>query len=177
MEVAQRVSLLEGIVREHQARLRAYVCSRTGDPEAADDIVQDVFLIAYRKLDTLDLKEPLFPWLLTVARSQVRQRWRSQERSNLDERISSLVSQRLEEEHADAPGSAFEEHFEQLRKCVERLPGKLRSLIDLVYRENKSCDEASSTVGMNPTAVRVALHRARKALRECVQTSLGGAHR
>jgi RNA polymerase sigma-70 factor, ECF subfamily len=177
MESSRKIQILEEMVREHQARLRSYVCSRTGNAEVADDVVQDVFLIAYRKIETLDLKESLFPWLLTVARSQLRQRWRSQEPANLGDKIRSLVCQRLEQESANESGSTFSEHFDQLKKCVERLPDKLRTLIDLVYHQDKTCDEASAAAGMNGTAVRVALHRARKALRECVESSLGGAHR
>jgi RNA polymerase sigma-70 factor, ECF subfamily len=168
---ADRVKWLEELVREHQARLRAFVCLRTGDPDLADDIVQDVFVIAYRKFETLDLSAPMFPWLLTVARTELRQQWRNKERSNEPDRVAALMATQLERTEQQEPATGFEERFEQLKKCVARLPDKLRSLVDLVYGENKGCEEASGALGMTCIAARVALHRARKTLRECIERS------
>jgi len=166
-----RMQQLERIVREHQARLRAYVCSRTGDPDLSDDVVQEVFLIVYRKLDTLDFSASIFPWLVTVARSQVRQRWRAKEQVSEPDHIALMMAERQLDK--DEAGESFlESKLDQLKKCIAKLQGKARALIDLVYHENKTCDEASLALGMNGTAARVALHRARKALRDCVDSAM-----
>jgi RNA polymerase sigma-70 factor, ECF subfamily len=169
----RRLELLEKLVLEHQARLRAYVCSRTGDRELADDIVQDVFMIAYRKIDTLDLTTSLFPWLVSVARSQISQRWRSKDHAVAIDEVADFINRKLSNEYNADEAPKFETQFDRLRKCVERLPAKLRSLVDMIYRDDLSCDEASVALGMNCNTVRVTLHRARKTLRDCVQSKAG----
>lgn len=60
----------EDLYRSHAPRVMAYVLRRT-EPAQADDVVADVFLVAWRRLDRVPA-EPL-PWLLGVARKQLAQ--------------------------------------------------------------------------------------------------------
>ena len=46
--------LIEGMVREHHAGLRAYVRSLGVEEAWVDDVAQEAFLVAYRKLDEWD---------------------------------------------------------------------------------------------------------------------------
>src|SRR5678815_2354836 len=59
------------LVRMHQAVVRAYVSMNIRAPEAADDLAQEVFLRAYRRLDAFQLPESgtMRPWLLGIARN------------------------------------------------------------------------------------------------------------
>jgi RNA polymerase sigma-70 factor (ECF subfamily) len=56
----------EALFRQHHPVVRAYVRRRV-PPEAVDDIVSEMFLAVWRRLD--DVPEPPLPWLLTVARN------------------------------------------------------------------------------------------------------------
>jgi hypothetical protein len=67
-----RMSLLDSLVRAHQARLRAYLFSRTGDIDAADDLAQEVFLVVFRLIDQYDSARPAWPWLMGIARNELR---------------------------------------------------------------------------------------------------------
>ena len=55
------------LVAMHQKSVRACVAVRVTTPHDAEDIAQEVFLIAHRKLAGLDASQPLGPWLRTVA--------------------------------------------------------------------------------------------------------------
>ena len=53
---AARDELFAGLVRDHQASLRVFVRSQGVEPGWVDDLAQDAFVIAYRELDSCDLK-------------------------------------------------------------------------------------------------------------------------
>lgn len=63
-------ALVRLLHEEHAGPLYAFCVRYTGDPQRAEDIVQEVFLRAWRSLSTTDLRHrPVRPWLLHVARN------------------------------------------------------------------------------------------------------------
>lgn len=58
-----------------------------------------------------------------------------------------------------------------LRECIEKLADKARKLIRLCDMEGRKVKDVAAEWGMTPDAFYVALHRARKFLRECVAAS------
>ncbi|HWF23902.1 MAG TPA: sigma factor [Solirubrobacteraceae bacterium] len=57
----------ERLYREHAGRVKAYGLRRVGSEAAADEVVSDVFLVVWRRLD--DVPDDPLPWLLGVARN------------------------------------------------------------------------------------------------------------
>ena len=57
------------LVRMHQAVVRAYLGAHVREAEAADDLAQEVFLRAFRRLDAFQLPDSgtMRPWLLGIA--------------------------------------------------------------------------------------------------------------
>ncbi len=62
-------ALVRLLHEEHAGPLFAFCVRFTGDPQRAEDVVQEVFLRAWRNLSTTDLHRPVRPWLLHVARN------------------------------------------------------------------------------------------------------------
>jgi RNA polymerase sigma-70 factor (ECF subfamily) len=166
----ERMKRLEALVRAHQARLRAYVYSRLGDTGAADDIVQEAFLDALDRLDQYDPSRPALPWLLGFARNELREHLRVVERHTSAVRLEALASARLldRDETAD-PDGLLSERLDALRACIRRLPPKSRDLVRMLYAEQMSCEQVAGRWRTGSGAVRVAIHRVRRALRECVE--------
>src|SRR5436190_21258705 len=90
-----RLALLDELVRAHQARLRAYLFSRTGDIDAADDLAQEVFLVVFRLIDKYDSARPAWPWLMGIARNELREHWRSAARDKVTDDIEALVADQM----------------------------------------------------------------------------------
>jgi len=162
-----RLGLLDELVRGHQARLRAYLFSRTGDIDAADDLAQEVFLVVFRLIDQFDRSRPAWPWLLGIARNELREHWRSVARDKVTDAIEALVADRLlaRDEGQDLPMDA-------LAGCIEKLPGHSRDLVRMIYTERINCAEAAKRLQQKAGAVRVTIHRIRRALQSCVQSRL-----
>lgn len=146
----------EALYDQYYGRVLAYVLRRTTSA-AAQDVVADTFLVAWRRLDRLS-DEPL-PWLLGVARKALANQRRTQRRQNavIDElRAKNQLTGVLE---AIDVGEV-----DAVTKAVNRLSELDRELLKLVVWDGVSTKEAARVVGISHVACRVRLHRTRRRL-------------
>lgn len=176
MADSDRMKRLEVLVRAHQARLRAYVYSRIGDATAADDIVQEAFLDALDRLEKYDPSRPALPWLMGFARNELREHFRAVERRTSAARLEALAAaRRLDRDETADAGGLLSERLDALRSCIHRLPPKSQDLVRMLYAERMSCEQVAGFWRMGSAAIRVAIHRVRQALRECVERGMAEA--
>ncbi len=125
-----------------------------------DDLVQDVFLQAMRRLDSLRNPEAFGPWLAAIARNRARDHHRS---------AAPFVA--LPD---DVPGTVHPEG-EALRvlAAIRRLPEAYRETLVLRLVEGMTGPEIAGRTGLTPGSVRVNLHRGMQMLRD----ALGGSER
>lgn len=109
------------LVRDHQV-IAIRVAAYTGDPEAAEDAVQEAFVKAYLSLGRFDVSRPFRPWLLAIVANEARSRVRARRRGELlVERLAAL---------GDARATASPEEIVLERIGVSRLAGALATLRD-----------------------------------------------
>jgi RNA polymerase sigma-70 factor (ECF subfamily) len=170
----QGLDVYEILVREHEGMLFSYVLSIVGDTGLAEDVAQEAFVQAYRKLDTLRNKDSFAPWLRTIARNiaYAELRRKGREVPTDPEIIQGMedVYGRLDD---TTVGDTWQERARALRTCFEALPDRLRSACGLHYFEDKKTDEVASLLKIGLNAVLKRLERARKAIRRCVEKRLG----
>lgn len=132
-------------------RIYRYFRRRTADAATAEDLCSEVFRIAWEKLATGgDLSVMV---LFGVAKNVLRNHDRSVSRSaNL---IGALRAERWDE----AP-----RHDSPVREALERLSPDEREVLLLTYWDGFTSKEISDLLNTSATAVRMRLHRARKAL-------------
>lgn len=69
--LAGDVEAFRGLVERHQRRVNGFIQNLVRHGPDAEDLVQEVFVAAFRKLDSFDAKRSQFStWLLTIARNQ-----------------------------------------------------------------------------------------------------------
>jgi RNA polymerase sigma-70 factor (ECF subfamily) len=120
-----------------------------------DDLVQDVFLTAYRKLDSLRESAAFGGWIAMIARNRATDFHRSrQETVDLSDDIPQSSST---EEDAEAARALA---------AIRALPEAYRETLILRLVEGMSGPEISERTGLTPASVRVNLHRGMKLLRE-----------
>lgn len=142
-----------------------YVFSLTRRPELTDDIVQDVFVRAYRHMDALRRRSSLRMWLLRIARNAVVDHKRSAfvRRVELTEDVDHGVYPSAEDEAVQAWTAA------QIWSLALTLPMKLREVLVLYAHHQLSVAEIAGTLRISEAAVRSRLHRARQAMTQLLK--------
>jgi RNA polymerase sigma factor (sigma-70 family) len=159
---ARRI-LFERLYGEFAPDVQAYVLRRVG-PESVGDVVADVFLVAWRRLD--DLPSSPRPWLLGVARKTVANHLRSARRR------TALVD-RL---RVTASGSAVDAaRAEPVWAALASLGERDREALMLVAWDGLSREEAAAVLGCSSGTFRVRFHRARAKLGRALDHSAAGS--
>jgi len=135
------------------------------DPEAAADLLQDVFLRLYRFAERVDPCRPLEPWLYRVTTNLAytyvkrRQRWFSP----LEDIAEWLVGSKKQTPHYMAE---VDEESQQVQKAIASLPLQQRVVIVLYYINDLSLHEIAEIIGVPEGTVKSRLHYGRKALKK-----------
>lgn len=165
-------ALFSAFIRQYQARLRAYIRSLGVKSEYIDDLAQESFLLAYKELDRFDPSLDFGNWLYGIARNLVRNELRKQARQQriMNESLSEfLVS---EFEAAYEPSDERDNELAALKRCIQALPEKSQNLLNQTYHNELRSEQLAASISMTATAVRLALMRIRKKLRECMERSM-----
>jgi RNA polymerase sigma-70 factor (ECF subfamily) len=139
----------------HTAAVLAYALRRTSRDDAAD-VVAETFLVAWRRLDDVDEGSAL-PWLYAVARNVL-----------LSQRRATRRQQAIAERVAAGLPEAGELPSGQPRvlDALAALSEAEREVLMLAAWEELSSREAARVLNCSATAYRIRLHRARRRLRE-----------
>lgn len=140
---------LEGLITENENRLYRAALAILGDPQEAEDAVQDAF-VKYLEKAPAELENPA-AWLMRVlvngCKSRLRLAWR---------RVTELP------DTLPTPSPEEKEELEELWS----LPPEERAAIHLFYYEGWSTEEIAAMTGVAPGTVRSRLSRARERLRK-----------
>jgi RNA polymerase sigma factor (sigma-70 family) len=152
-----RSERFEGLFRENYARVRAYALRRA-QADAAQDVVAETFLVAWRRLD--DVPEDALPWLYGVARRVLANRRRSAGRgAALERRLAFAAPPAGSGDPAESVGDA-----EIVRAALARLSDRDREALMLVAWHGLTGARAARAAGCTRAAFAVRLHRARARL-------------
>lgn len=133
-----------------------------GDAADAEDVTQETFVVAWRKIASLRLEgESLLPWLATVCRLQAQNRLRARRRHGshaaLDDEIPAIVD--VEEQVVQAQTVAA------ILAAVERLSDLDREIFRLCAAEGYRYEAAAASLGVSHGTVRNRLSRIRSRMR------------
>lgn len=128
-------------------------------PDAADDAVQDVSLRLWQ------MRADLFCPIDALARVMVRNECIDRLR-----RRHTGVPLEQAENRQDAPDDARREQIERMMHIVESLPGMAQTVLRLRHMQGLETERIAALLGTTPAAVRTALSRARRMVREQYKT-------
>ena len=152
-----REQRFESLFREHHGAVRDYALRRAA-PEAAQDVVSETFLVAWRRLD--DVPDDGLPWLYGVARRVLANQRRSATRgAALERRLAGAGAAPARADPGEAAGDS-----ELMRLALGRLSARSREALLLVAWEGLSAARAARAAGCSPATFAVRLHRARARL-------------
>jgi RNA polymerase sigma-70 factor (ECF subfamily) len=163
-------SSLAELFASHHARIRRYILSIVHDPDEADDLTQDVFLQAHRRLGSLRDPDAVTSWLYRIATHVCYDRFRQWSRRprahSLDPTEPAGARPVAGGEDEPALGRVIEqaEMSGCVRSYLQQLPDDYRTPILLHDLEGATNAEIAEMLGISLDLVKIRLHRARRKL-------------
>jgi RNA polymerase sigma-70 factor, ECF subfamily len=142
---------------------------RRTSPSEAEDVVAEVFLAAWRRLDEAP-RDPL-PWLLGIARGVLSNRRRGAKRS------SALIARLREVEPAVSSGDEAWAPDGRVLEGLRTLTPADQELLLLVAWEHLNRRQIAEVLGTSAGTVAVRLHRARSRLARVLDSQLSERRR
>jgi RNA polymerase sigma-70 factor (ECF subfamily) len=154
------------LMTQHQGRLYGYVLSLAGDPDAANDVLQEANIVLWKQWSQFEPGSNFKAWAFRIAHFQYmayRQRRLRDKVLFSDDLLSVLASEakEIDERH--------EERAAALERCLQRMPPRSREAIRLRYAEELKVVDMAEKLHRNPNAVYQILFRARQWLIQCVE--------
>ncbi|MCA8975123.1 MAG: sigma-70 family RNA polymerase sigma factor [Planctomycetes bacterium] len=159
---------LEALVRRHQLGLWRYLRALGAPPAQAEDLLQDTFLIAFRRLE--DDRDPpaVAAFLRRTGKHLLLRRRRDEGRR---EELLVELADRLWQRDC---GDDAEPWLDALRACLGELDGRPRQVVELFYRDGLDRAATAAVMGMKESGVKTLLQRLRAVLRACIEGRTGG---
>ncbi|MCU1280759.1 MAG: sigV [bacterium] len=126
-------------------------------PSDAEDQVQEVFLVAWKKLGQLEDPSLFGGWLGTIARNRAVDWYRRR-------RPTEALPDALLDGHGASSSDVAEAH--NVMAAIHSLPEAYRETLVMRLCEGMSGPEIAEVTGLEPGSVRINLHRGMKLLRE-----------
>ena len=150
------------VVRRYHTYVYAIVIGIMKDSDDAEEVVQDVFVNAYRGLSLLGDVAKFKNWLAEIARNCARDRLRGQ-------RVDIVSINEVSEHTFQAPDSLDaqlirDEQTALIRSAMESLSAKDKEIVKGYYLDGASYDELIRTHGLSYKAISVRLSRAKRKL-------------
>lgn len=156
------------IIERYQGKLFAYLYRLTGGREETEDLLQDVFIKAFKNLHSYDTQRKFSSWIYRIAHNEAVNHIK---RKSLKRFISweditatkDMLKMSSSEEGADTV-QIREETRQEVDTAIGRLPFKYKQVLTLRYYSEKSYEEISEILGKPVNTVGTLINRAKKKL-------------
>jgi len=155
------------IVRRYQQKLYHYLRYLTNRPSEAEDLLQNVFIKAYRNLFGFDTKKKFSSWIYRIAHNEgvnfVKKTTRKKQVSL--ENLEKIGFSPESEDDSIEDAFAREEIREKVKECLDELEAKYREPLVLYYFEDKSYREISDILRVPAKTVGTFIFRGKRILK------------
>jgi RNA polymerase sigma-70 factor (ECF subfamily) len=159
------------LVDQYSPRIYNLALKMLGNPDAAEDILQETFISAYRAIDRFEGRAHISTWLYRIAHNAVLMRLRKEKHTphlqslevDLDLDVLAAPSYR---EGAPERRLLESELRDKMDEALASLTDALREVFILRDIDGLSTAETAEVLDLSETAVKSRLHRARLALRQ-----------
>jgi RNA polymerase sigma-70 factor (ECF subfamily) len=186
---AHDAAALETLIERHSAPVYRVAFGITRNHAEAEEVVQDVFLTLFRKIDMFEGRAALGTWLYRVAANAALIKRRGK-RIAMEVSLEDCLPRFRDDGHREGDRAMLVADWSPtpetellsgeargiLDRALERLPEHDRALLVLRDVEELSNEEVAEILGESVSSVKSRLHRARMALREILTRQLGHAH-
>jgi len=171
------------LVDKYQKSIHALAWRKVGDFHYAEEIAQDTFLQAYRKLATLRNPHQFAGWLYVIA-NRLCLNWIRKQKPTMQsledtsvKEIDNAIYEHYVSEQRETEAS--ESRHEIINKLLEKLPESERTVVTLYYLGEMTAKEIGKFLGVSVKTINSRLHRARNRLKEhehMIHETFGSVH-
>jgi RNA polymerase sigma-70 factor (ECF subfamily) len=156
-------AIVRALYAEHGRSLLAYATRLTGDRAAAEDVVQETLVRAWKHADRLvESRGSVRGWLLTVVRNIVTDRYRAKA-ARPAEVAESPATPPIQRDHSDTVVDTM-----VVTDALDRVSGEHRDVLVELYYRGRSVAEAAAELGIPPGTVKSRSYYALRALRTAI---------
>jgi RNA polymerase sigma-70 factor (ECF subfamily) len=143
------------------------------DTADSEDLAQDIFIKAYRRIDRIDDPERFASWLYTIALNHCRDYAKNVRRQTYAfSRTDIEAEDQFQPGFSPAEGLEMEEENSRLWQAIAQLkPGYSTPLL-LKYRDGLSYRAIAGRMDVSVSALKVRVHRARKQLKSILNDAI-----
>jgi len=178
---AQRgeVDSFQNLYKIYSRKIANYLFRMTGSREESEDLAQDTFIQAYKKLSSLRKPLKFQSWLFRIAQNNVFQKYRGRqpviESIDQDDLTEWSELQQLTTPQMEPEAAALSVELEGvIARAISQLPEKYRTVFVLSAIQRISYQEISEIVKRSLASVKSDIHRARIVVREKVKEYMSG---
>ena len=161
-------SLVILLLRE-RVKLLAYIRAIVRDDHLAEDVFQEVAVLAVRKREEIRDGRHFLAWMRLTSRHRALKVLRQRKQYVL---LDESLLDRLDEHWAEHDLSSSADLLEALRDCLERLGPHARNLVKLRYADGVSGSRLAEVVDRTLNTVYVSLSRIHRSLGDCIKRRL-----
>src|ERR687886_1288419 len=154
----------ERLYQRHVGDVYRYALVVMRNPDDAEDVTQTTFMNAYRAFQRGERPRAPQNWLITIAHNVCRQRFRQSARRPNELPLDEDVAEAFHDD--DAPTA------DDIKRALGHLAFNQRAALVMRELEGRSYPEIAEILGVSTSAVETLIFRARRALREQLETSL-----
>lgn len=163
METRDDEAIVRALYEEHGRSLLAYATRLTNDRAAAEDVVQETLVRAWKHADKLvESRGSVRGWLLTVARNIITDRARAKA-VRPAEVAESPATPPIERDHSDTVVDTM-----VVTDALDKVSGEHRDVLVELYYRGRSVAEAAAELGIPPGTVKSRSYYALRALRAAI---------
>ena len=151
------IESFESLVGQFEKPLYRFLLTKTRNHHQAEDLVQDTFLITYRKLYRFNPAYPFSSWIFTIANRLAISYFRKHKTVQEECEIPTDKTPRCEAIAAEISETLWE-------KARHLLSANHYTALWLFYTEGMTIEQVAQAMNRKPNSVKVWLHRARKRL-------------
>lgn len=157
------------LVRKYQQRVYWLARKMVIDHEDADDIVQEVFIKVWMKIDKFREEASLFTWLYRITTNECLTFLKKKQRRlflplvDVKKELNSLID--------ESPYIIGDDIQLKLQKAILQLPDKQRLVFNLRYFENMKFDEIAEITDTSTGSLKASYHHAVKKIEEYITSN------
>jgi len=154
-------------VKRYRTKIQSLALHLTGRASDADDVTQEVFLRAYRKLDQFEGRSEFYTWLYRIAVHRAIALRRGRGRRTMVDVDDPRIERALEVDASGDPQKAvlLRESYARLLAAFDRLSPTLRTTVALVALQGLGHKDAAKVLETTEGTIAWRMHEARRQLR------------